>query len=53
MLKVNSLETFIASASAMGIDTFKEPSNYSLSLTLGGGEVKMTGMAAAFWCFGK
>ena len=48
MLKVNTLETFIASASAMGIDTFKEPSNYGLSLTLGGGEVKMTGMATAF-----
>jgi membrane carboxypeptidase/penicillin-binding protein PbpC len=32
----------------MGITTFKDPSNYGLSLTLGGGEVKMIDMATAF-----
>lgn len=48
MLKLNGVSDFIASAGAMGITTFKDPSNYGLSLTLGGGEVKMTDMATAF-----
>ncbi|MDP4010014.1 MAG: transglycosylase domain-containing protein [Candidatus Shapirobacteria bacterium] len=48
VLKINGLETFVASASAMGISTFKDPSNYGLSLTLGGGEVIMTDMAKAY-----
>jgi len=48
MLKLNGLETFVASASAMGISTFKNASDYGLSLTLGGGEVMMTDMATAF-----
>jgi len=47
-LWLNGLRTFVASASAMGITTFKDPSNYGLSLTLGGGEVTMTDMATAF-----
>jgi 1A family penicillin-binding protein len=51
MLFMNSLETMVASASAFGIDTFKEPKNYGLSLTLGGGEVRMTDMAEAFGVF--
>lgn len=38
----------IATASAMGITTFTDPSRYGLSLTLGGGEVTMMDMAAAF-----
>ena len=50
-LKLNGLETFVASASAMGISTFKDPSQYGLSLTLGGGEVMMTDMAVAFGVF--
>jgi membrane carboxypeptidase/penicillin-binding protein len=41
----------IASASAYGISTFKNPSNYGLSLTLGGGEVTMLDMAKAFAVF--
>ena len=45
------LETMIATASAMGIDTFKDPSRYGLSLTLGGGEVTMVDMAEAFGVF--
>ncbi len=51
MLYMNSLETMIASASAFGIDTFREPKYYGLSLTLGGGEVTMTDMAEAFGVF--
>ncbi|MFH1602164.1 MAG: PBP1A family penicillin-binding protein [Candidatus Shapirobacteria bacterium] len=48
MLAINGLESFIATASAMGIESFSAPDNYGLSLTLGGGEVKMTEMATAF-----
>ena len=51
MLKINSLEAMIATASAMGISTFKEPDRYGLSLTLGGGEVTMIDMAKAFGVF--
>lgn len=48
ILKLNGIETFMASASAMGISTFTEPKNYGLSLTLGGGEVKMIDMNVAY-----
>ena len=48
MLKLNGVANFIATASAMGISTFGDPSKYGLSLTLGGGEVTMTDMATAF-----
>lgn len=48
VLKLNGVETFVASASAMGIETFKDSSNYGLSLTLGGGEVRMVDMTVAF-----
>ncbi len=51
MLALNGLETMIATASAMGISSFTDPSRYGLSLTLGGGEVKMTDMATAFGVF--
>lgn len=51
MLKLNGLDAMIATASAMGITTFKDPSQYGLSLTLGGGEVTMTDMATAFGVF--
>lgn len=51
MLALNGLESFIATASAMGIKSFKEPSKYGLSLTLGGGEVRMIEMATAFGVF--
>lgn len=51
MLSLNGVETFVASASAMGISTFKNASDYGLSLTLGGGEVYMTDMATAFGVF--
>jgi len=51
MLSLNGLTTFVASASAMGITTFKNASDYGLSLTLGGGEVYMTDMVTAFGVF--
>lgn len=51
MLKLNGVETMVATATAMGITTFTKPQNYGLSLTLGGAEVKMTDMATAFGVF--
>ncbi|MBI4097043.1 MAG: PBP1A family penicillin-binding protein [Candidatus Levybacteria bacterium] len=51
MLKFNTVEAMIATASAMGISTFKNPDQYGLSLTLGGGEVTMLDMATAFGVF--
>jgi membrane peptidoglycan carboxypeptidase len=51
MLKLNGVETFMASASAMGISTYKNSADYGLSLTLGGGEVMMTDMNVAFGVF--
>lgn len=48
VLKLNGLETFVASASAMGLSTFKNASDYGLSLTLGGGEVTMADMTVAY-----
>lgn len=51
MLAVNGVENFIASASAFTITTFKDPSRYGLSLTLGGGEVRPIELAQAFSSF--
>jgi len=48
VLKLNGLETFVASASAMGLTSLDNPSNYGLSLTLGGGEVLMNDMMTAY-----
>jgi len=48
VLYLNGLENFVASASAIGLSTFKDASNYGLSLTLGGGEVTMTDMVTAY-----
>ena len=48
VLRLNGLESFVASASAMGISTFNNASDFGLSLTLGGGEVKMIDMNVAF-----
>lgn len=47
-LAVNGLDSFIATASAMGISTWQDPSRYGLSLTLGGGEIVMTDLATAY-----
>lgn len=51
MLKLNGLEAMIATASAMGIDSFTDPDRYGLSLTLGGGEVTMLEMVSAYGVF--
>ncbi|MBI3380355.1 transglycosylase domain-containing protein [Candidatus Gottesmanbacteria bacterium] len=51
MMAFNGVETVIASASAFGISSFKDPSRYGLSLTLGGGEVSMVDMGKAFGVF--
>ncbi len=51
MLALNTLDGFIAYARRFGITTFKDPTRYGLSLTLGGGEVRMTEMATAFSSF--
>ena len=51
MLKVNTVQAMIATASAMGITTFTKPEKYGLSLTLGGGEVTMLEMAQAYGVF--
>lgn len=51
MMYLNTVEDMIASASAFGIDTWSDPAQYGLSLTLGGGEVRMTDMAEAFGVF--
>lgn len=47
-LKILGLETFIDKATDMGITSWKDPSRYGLSLTLGGGEVRMIDLAQAF-----
>ena len=39
---------FMDFAKEVGIDTWEDPSNYGLSLALGGGEVTMTNMAQAY-----
>jgi membrane carboxypeptidase/penicillin-binding protein len=51
MLAVNGVKDFIASASAFTLTSFDDPKRYGLSLTLGGGEVRMTEMAQAFSTF--
>jgi membrane peptidoglycan carboxypeptidase len=38
-------------ATRLGISTFGDPNNYDLSLTLGGGEVRLLEMAAAYGAF--
>jgi penicillin-binding protein 1C len=47
-LKLVGLTTFIDQATKMGITTWTDPSRYGLSLTLGGGEVRMIDLAQAF-----
>ena len=47
-LSTIGVKTFIDQATDMGITTWKDPANYGLSLTLGGGEIKMIDMAQAF-----
>jgi len=51
VLALNGVENFVEFATAMGITTFGDPSDYGLSLTLGGGEVRPFDMAVAFGVF--
>lgn len=51
MLYLNSVRDMVASASAFGLDTITDADRYGLSLTLGGGEVRMVDMAEAFSVF--
>ena len=47
-LSTIGVEKFIKQANKMGISSWTDPSQYGLSLTLGGGEVTMLEMATAF-----
>lgn len=51
MLAINGVSNFVASTSAFTISSIQDPKKYGLSLTLGGGEVRMTEMAQAFSAF--
>ncbi len=51
VLALNGIENFINFSNKIGITTFTDPSNYGLSLTLGGGEVRPIDMAVAFGVF--
>ena len=51
VLALNGVENFVEFAKTMGITTWEDPSNYGLSLTLGGGEVMPFDMAQAFGVF--
>ena len=51
MLYLNGVEAMVDLAKKMGIESFQDPTRYGLSLTLGGGEVKITEMATAFGVF--
>lgn len=51
VLALNTVVEMIKKAREMGISTFEDESRYGLSLTLGGGEVKMTEAAVAFGVF--
>ena len=51
MLYLNTVGDMIASSSAFGLDSLIDPERYGLSLTLGGGEVRMIDMAEAFGVF--
>lgn len=48
VLRTIGVETLIRQANKMGITSWVDPSRYGLSLTLGGGEVRMIDMAQAF-----
>lgn len=47
-LRIIGVEEFIRQATNMGITSWKDPSRYGLSLTLGGGEVRMLDLVQAF-----
>ncbi len=47
-LVLNGLTDFVATSSAFGITTWKDPAKYGPSLTLGGGEVTMQDLSTAY-----
>ncbi|MFZ5933221.1 MAG: transglycosylase domain-containing protein [Patescibacteria group bacterium] len=51
VLALNGIDNFVGFAKDMGLTTLTDPSNYGLSLTLGGGEVRPFDMAVAFGVF--
>lgn len=51
ILDKNGLKNFIDFSHNLGITTWKDSSNYGLSLTLGGGEVTMLDLATAYGVF--
>ena len=51
VLALNGIDNFVDFATQMGLTTLSDPSNYGLSLTLGGGEVRAYDMAVAFGVF--
>lgn len=51
VLALNGIENFVSFAKRMGITNWKDPQQYGLSLTLGGGEVRPLDMAVAFGVF--
>ena len=51
MMAYNTVDSFVASMSGFMISSLNDPSKYGLSLTLGGGEVRMVEMAQAFSAF--
>lgn len=51
VLDALGVTNFVQHAESLGITTWNDPSRFGLSLTLGGGEVKMTDMATAFGVF--
>lgn len=50
-IRIIGLESFIDQANKLGIESWQQVKNYGWSLSLGGGEVKMTEMATAFGTF--
>ncbi|KKU90508.1 MAG: Penicillin-binding protein, 1A family [Microgenomates group bacterium GW2011_GWA1_48_10] len=50
-LEKNGVINFLQFATNLGITSFSDPDRYGLSLTLGGGEVKMTDLATAYSSF--
>ena len=53
MLATVGVPSMIQTAKDLGITTFNDPNRYGLSLTLGGGEVKMIEMMGAYGSFSQ
>lgn len=53
MLALVGIPEMIQTAKDLGITTFTEPEKYGLSLTLGGGDIKMVDMMSAYGTFSQ